>query len=890
MESDYALVQTAGPSGLGRQSIVEDRTMHVECLLVDICAASDEAYASLLDDVRQLYRLTSPSLVTIAQVYEAGERHLHVITSLPENGALADLIATYAEQSVRIPENLIWETAAQILHGLDYLHDPIKEGIADDLPLLHGRLSPLNILITDNSKIQLAEYGFCLDDARIVQPIAPSWGYASPNVLLGHKQTPGDDIYALGLVLLEMAWRRAVFPAERQETRDFTPPELIEGYSSALAEFIGQLLGQAETQPLVEQALRHPQVTSAWNRVMSNRHLSLDVIVDDEPMEGEETQGSGHDPDPEPERNEVEVMLDLMGRDDLEGLLGLQQFNDECFSQMTRIVDYLKSDGVLDRLISIAFIPLDSQGTELEMHRKQREAVTVFSECGYGSVVLEALLQRPEAFEPVFQSLEAFVTEAEKSENYFLSVKRHSRVLEAVSKLFQAIILSPNRLDLFFNLFRDRRNYLDLWFRSIGVPDMNEALRKLFVDSECRRTVHYQLLERFSDDLGLISRLITCATDSATPYRDFDGSMHILAHILTANVPLLSGRVLEATGRLIQACAQDGTPRDRRYVILDLIVCIASFMVTETIASSYRSRDRISSALSENSAEELAAATPRNYGTYHEAFRWVLKGVDHAAVALRSEIHPADQVIWLDFVARLCCITSDSRARLYTVRNQKPPSDSSPASSFNVPLSYGLKALGYGMITSPTPPTTNPRASRRSAISIVDTYRLPGEIVIYISPFTVCERILQTDLLLSALRFSLRWPTCTIFHLRYFLVCRSLLEYGVTYPPMLTNFLRNSRVFGLLDRLTTTDQYCSTSVLAGAINFAKDLLHLASDPTPYVRSETPRPVTAPTSLESLRQTSLEHSSALCEIILTSKFVKRFVEQYLTPSTGSEGVM
>lgn len=887
MEGDYTLVQAAGPSGLGRQSIVEDRVLHVECLLINICAASDEAYASLLDDVHQLYRLTSQSLVTIAQVYEAGERHIHVVTSLPENGALADLIETYAEQNVRVPENLIWETAAQVLHGLDYLHDPIKEGIADDLPLLHGRLSPRNILITENSKIQLAEYGFVLDDARIVQPIEPSWAYASPNVIQGHSQVPGDDIYALGLVLLEMAWRRAVFPAERQEVRDFTPPELIEGYSPAIAEFIGQLLDQAEAQLLVEQLLRHPQVVSAWNRVMSNRHLSLDVIVDDEPLEGEETQGSGHDPDPEPERNEVEIMLDLMEHDDLESLLGLQQFNDECFSQMTRIVDYLKSDDVLDRLISIAFIPLDTQGAELEMHRRQREAVTVFSECGYGSVVLEALLQRPRAFEPVFQSLETFLTEAEESPKYFMTVRRHTRVLDAVSKLFQAIILSPNRLEAFLNLFRDRRDYLDLWLRSIGVPDMNEALRKLFVDGECRRTVHYQLLERFSDDVGLISRLVTYATDSKAPYQNFDGATHILAHILTANVPLLSGRVLEATGRLVQSCSQDSTPRDRRYVLLDLVVCSASFMVTETIASSYRSRDRISSALSENSTEDIAAATPRGYETYDDAFRWVLKGVDHAAMALCNEMHPADHVMWMDFVARLCCITSDSRARLYSIKNQKPPSDSSPASSFNVPLSYGLKALGYGMITSPTPPAANPRASRRSAISIVDTYKLSGEIVIRISPFTICERILHTDLLLRALRFSLRWPECTVFHLRYFLVCRSILEYGITYPPMLTAFLRNSRVFGLLEHLATTDQCCNTSILAGAINFTKDLLHLASDPTPFVRSETPRPATAPTSLESLRQASSEHSSVLCEIILTSKFVRRFAERYLTPTASHE---
>lgn len=116
-------------------------------------------------------------------------------------------------QQGRLGKNDSVRIASQLSEALGSLH---RAG------LVHGALWPRDVLLTSSGQVKLADpgVGWLLssgaDPAELQPWIAPQ--YLSPEQAAGENPTPCSDIYALGLILLEMLGRRLPFPGREPRT------------------------------------------------------------------------------------------------------------------------------------------------------------------------------------------------------------------------------------------------------------------------------------------------------------------------------------------------------------------------------------------------------------------------------------------------------------------------------------------------------------------------------------------------------------------------------------------------------------------------------------------------------------------------------------------------
>ena len=75
---------------------------------------------------------------------------MYIITEFADNGDLRARIKTQIEKHRRISEKEVWSIISQIALGLLYLHSH---------QMLHRDIKTLNILITKDKKVKLADLG-----------------------------------------------------------------------------------------------------------------------------------------------------------------------------------------------------------------------------------------------------------------------------------------------------------------------------------------------------------------------------------------------------------------------------------------------------------------------------------------------------------------------------------------------------------------------------------------------------------------------------------------------------------------------------------------------------------------------------------------------------------
>jgi len=148
----------------------------------------------LLQAASAAARLSHPG---IAPVLDTGsdEHHHFIISALAEGQPLRMLL----QAKVRFEVNRIVDIGRQVAEALDYAHG---RGV------LHGNLRPENIFVTPEDRVSLADFGLTvrlsdlspqeLSSGRLIQ-------YTAPEALLRGRVDGRSDLYALGVVLYEMA-------------------------------------------------------------------------------------------------------------------------------------------------------------------------------------------------------------------------------------------------------------------------------------------------------------------------------------------------------------------------------------------------------------------------------------------------------------------------------------------------------------------------------------------------------------------------------------------------------------------------------------------------------------------------------------------------------------
>ncbi len=233
----YRIAARLGPGGMGEVYLAEDtklnRKVALKILPAEV-AGDPERRKRFEREAQAVAALNHPGIVTVHSVEEA--EGVHFITmELVEGRTLSELIPKDG-----LPLGRFFEVAVPLADAISAAHG---RGIT------HRDLKPENVMVTDDGRIKVLDFGLAklmegapaggaaspLPAATTTEPgrILGTVAYMSPEQAEGKPVDPRSDIFSLGVVLYVMATGRRPFDGDTPASilssviKD-TPPSVTE--------------------------------------------------------------------------------------------------------------------------------------------------------------------------------------------------------------------------------------------------------------------------------------------------------------------------------------------------------------------------------------------------------------------------------------------------------------------------------------------------------------------------------------------------------------------------------------------------------------------------------------------------------------------------------------
>jgi serine/threonine-protein kinase len=208
----YEIQGVLGQGGMGIVYRAFDPAIHrpvaVKTIVKSALDPADLQYAltRFRHEAQAVGRLTHPR---IAAIYDYGEEVdlAYIVMELVNGQSLFHHIQNQARFGLKE----IGEMIRQLLDGLGYAHS---------LGVVHRDIKPSNILINDDGRLKLTDFGIArIDSSTLTQvgEIMGSPGYMSPEQFLGTDIDARSDLYSVGVIAYELLTNRRPFTGNNAE-------------------------------------------------------------------------------------------------------------------------------------------------------------------------------------------------------------------------------------------------------------------------------------------------------------------------------------------------------------------------------------------------------------------------------------------------------------------------------------------------------------------------------------------------------------------------------------------------------------------------------------------------------------------------------------------------
>jgi eukaryotic-like serine/threonine-protein kinase len=165
--------------------------------------AQGEGRNRFLQEARVVGQLSHPCIITLHDMgIEESTKTPYLVMEFVEGQPLEKVIA---KGSIPFPRACAW--VAEVASALHAAH---RKGV------IHGDIKPANILILDDGRVKLTDFGM----ARLAShdkkdtPLLGTPAYWCPEQIMGRPQDARSDIFSLGVVLYEMVTGKRPFDAD----------------------------------------------------------------------------------------------------------------------------------------------------------------------------------------------------------------------------------------------------------------------------------------------------------------------------------------------------------------------------------------------------------------------------------------------------------------------------------------------------------------------------------------------------------------------------------------------------------------------------------------------------------------------------------------------------
>ncbi|MCD9643111.1 Calmodulin-binding receptor-like cytoplasmic kinase 2 [Datura stramonium] len=174
--------------------------------------------AEFQSEVRTLGKIEHLNLVKFYGYLEHGEERILVVEYVP-NGTLREHLDSVNGNVLDFASRL--DIGIDVGHAVTYLH------MYTDHPIIHRDIKSSNILLTENLRAKVADFGFArlAADAEsgathVSTQVKGTAGYLDPEYLSTYQLTEKSDVYSFGVLLVELVTgRRPIEPKKEIKER-----------------------------------------------------------------------------------------------------------------------------------------------------------------------------------------------------------------------------------------------------------------------------------------------------------------------------------------------------------------------------------------------------------------------------------------------------------------------------------------------------------------------------------------------------------------------------------------------------------------------------------------------------------------------------------------------
>ncbi len=188
--------------------------------------------------------------------FDSEDNRYFLVMEYVDGLTISRMIALSARHDVRIPLSVICEVGRQACDGLHFAHEAVDtEG--RPLGMIHRDIKPSNLILSPEGAVKILDFGISKGRLRTERQgsVKGTWGYMAPEQAVGTSLRPNADVFSLGIVLYELAARRAMFhrlPQDevRQMLLDDHPARIVTTLDAPYAPLVGVLDKALKRDPL----------------------------------------------------------------------------------------------------------------------------------------------------------------------------------------------------------------------------------------------------------------------------------------------------------------------------------------------------------------------------------------------------------------------------------------------------------------------------------------------------------------------------------------------------------------------------------------------------------------------------------------------------------------
>jgi len=205
----YEIIKSIGEGGMANvylaKDVILDRKVAIKILRGDL--ANDEKFIRRFQ--REALSASSLSHPNIVEMYDVGEDNgdYYIVMEFVEGKTLKQYFKKRANGHLTISEAV--DIMLQLTDGISHAHDSY---------IIHRDLKPQNIMIQDDGKIKITDFGIAmaLNSTQLTQTnsVMGSVHYLPPEQATGKGSTIKCDIYSMGILFYELLTGTLPFKGE----------------------------------------------------------------------------------------------------------------------------------------------------------------------------------------------------------------------------------------------------------------------------------------------------------------------------------------------------------------------------------------------------------------------------------------------------------------------------------------------------------------------------------------------------------------------------------------------------------------------------------------------------------------------------------------------------